>query len=50
MLMCMTGSPACSQLVAQNEKLRYQIEHLKRAVREGDDKIAKLSQGQAHGS
>jgi hypothetical protein len=46
----MTGSHACSQLVAQNEKLRYQIQHLKRAVREGDEKIAKLSEGQAQGS
>ena len=33
----------CLQLMVQNEKLRYQIEHLKRAVREGDDKLARLS-------
>ena len=33
----------CLQLMVQNEKLRYQIEHLKRAVREGDDKLDRLS-------
>ena len=31
------------QLMVQNEKLRYQVEHLKRAIREGDEKLARVT-------
>lgn len=33
------------QAVSENMKLKYQIKHLKRAVVEGDEKLAQLGNG-----
>ncbi len=36
----MQAAEARKQLETENSKLKYQVKHLKRAVQEGDEKLA----------